>query len=213
VITTRATQVPDATPPTGTITGPRSLTVGQFGKYTVGASDNAGGSGIDPASFAWSATRVGCTQTGTTATFAFSTPGTHVVTASFKDIGGNASTATLTVNVAVPAPTGTSPTSQSTGGGTVTAFKRVTVTGHGRFIPVKVASKPGRTFVLTLLTVKGHHHVVPAVKATLRKGGKKTVNIGLNSKVKTGKYLLVVRVFNLAGKGTGRQITFAFVLV
>jgi hypothetical protein len=87
----------------------------------------------------------------------------------------------------------------------------VTVTGHKRYIPVTVSSKKGRKFVITLLTLKGHHHKAVAY-ATLKHGGTKTVNVALAASVKTGKYLLVVRVFDLHGHGLGRQISLAFII-
>jgi hypothetical protein len=37
--------------------------------------------------------------------------------------------------------------------------------------------------------------------------------VALSKSVKTGKYLLIVRVFDLHGHGLGRQISVAFILV
>lgn len=54
VTSTLINSIPDTTAPTGTISGPTSLSVGQFGSYAVAATDNPGGSGVDPASYAWS---------------------------------------------------------------------------------------------------------------------------------------------------------------
>jgi hypothetical protein len=221
VITSQANSIPDIIPPTGTIAGPTTVTSGQAVTYTASVADNAGGSGINPGGYTWTVPGLAA-QHGSSATYTFpSGTGSARITLTFADNAGNQATATLdvTVNNAPPPappgpPFGSSPTTSSTGGATVTIYKKVTVTGRrGRFIPVVVKSKKGRRFVITLLTVKGHHHVVPAVKVTLRKGGKKTVHVNIPSKVKSGKYLLAVRVFSLSGHALGRKISVLFILV
>jgi photosystem II stability/assembly factor-like uncharacterized protein len=211
LFTSRANQLPDTTPPTGTISGPTSLAVGQFGTYVAHVSDNPGGSGIDTSSLVWS-TSGQANQTGGTASFAFSTAGAHSITLTFRDLAGNSGNATITVHVSTPAPSGSNPTTRSTGGGIVTIFQRVTITGRkGRFIPVGISCKHARKFVITVLTIKGHHHRAVAY-ATCKKGHK-TVKVFLAKSVKTGTYLLVVRVFTIGGHGLGVKITVAFILV
>jgi hypothetical protein len=220
VITSQANTIPDIVAPTGTILGSTNVTSGQAVTYTANVTDNSGGSGINPNGYTWTVPGFPA-QHGATATYAFPRgTGSVTITLAFSDNAGNQATATLVVNVkdaavtATPPPSGSHPTTTSTGGGKVTLFKVVTVTGRkGRFVPVIVSSKKGRRFVVTLLTIKGHHHVVPAVSLTLKHGGTRTIHVNLSSKVKTGKYLIVVRLFTLAGHGIGRQITLAFLLV
>src|SRR5947208_3399271 len=113
LVTSKANQIPDSTPPTGTITGPTKLNAGQFGGYSASATDNAGGSGIDPASFSWSIPGQAA-QTGTHATFGFSNPGTYTVTVSFKDLAGNAGSASITIKVSSTS-TGTNPVTKGSG--------------------------------------------------------------------------------------------------
>jgi photosystem II stability/assembly factor-like uncharacterized protein len=213
LLTTKANQIPDTIPPTGTISGPTKLATGQFASYVAHVTDNVGGSGVDPSGYVWS-TAGQPNQTGTTATFGFSTTGSHTITLAFRDLAGNPGSASITVQVSkasTPPPAGSSPVTNTSGGGTVTVFKRVTITGRKRFIPVRVSAKKARKFVITVLTIKGHHHVAVAY-ATLKKKGSKTVNVQLAKSVKTGKYLLIVRVFDLHGHGLGRDISVAFIL-
>jgi hypothetical protein len=93
-----ATTVPDVVAPAGTVSGPTTATAGTPATYTANVADNAGGSGINPASFAWSATGVPA-ATGNPAALTFPSAGSYTVTVSFKDIAGNAATATLSVQV------------------------------------------------------------------------------------------------------------------
>ena len=51
-----ATTMPDIIAPAGTVSGPLTATAGVPVTYTANVADNAGGSGIDPAGFSWSAT-------------------------------------------------------------------------------------------------------------------------------------------------------------
>src|SRR5581483_517489 len=124
--------------PTGTISGPATLTVGQFGTFAAHVADNTGGSGIDASSLHWAVDSQ--TASGASAQFAFSTTGSHTIVLTFKDLAGNAGQATLTVTVTAAAPTqppsGTGLTTTSTGGTTIGLYRAVTITGRkGRFIP------------------------------------------------------------------------------
>src|SRR6185295_7923238 len=51
VTSTQASTIPDLIAPAGTISGPVEATAGQAATYTANVTDNAGGSGIDPAAF------------------------------------------------------------------------------------------------------------------------------------------------------------------
>jgi photosystem II stability/assembly factor-like uncharacterized protein len=212
VVTSTANAVPDTTAPTGTISGPTKLTTGAFGPYTASAQDNAGGSGVDASSFSWSIPGQAA-QTGSHVTFGFSNPGTYTVTVSFKDFAGNAGTATISITVTAPAPSGSQPVTKTSGGSTITIFKKVTVTGtSGRYIPVKLATKKPRQFIITLLSKTGNHQL--ATLTTKLKKGKKTVHLKVPAKIKPGTYKLVVIVLTV-GKHShpvGGRIKQVFVL-
>jgi hypothetical protein len=107
-VTDRANVLPDSTPPTATISGPATATVGTPVTFTAVASDNVGGSGIDPAGFAWSSTGLPGAS-GATATFTFPVTGVFSVQLNYRDLAGNAgAAASKTVEVkAAPKPTPT----------------------------------------------------------------------------------------------------------
>jgi photosystem II stability/assembly factor-like uncharacterized protein len=215
--TSAANTIPDTTAPTGSITGPTALNPGQFGTYTAHVTDNAGGSGVDTSSFTWSAPD-NPPHTGATATFAFPSAGPKVISLSFRDLAGNTNSVTLTVNVGSGSsgggPSGSSPSTHSTGGSKITIFKTVTVTGtSGRYIPVKLATKKPRRFVITLQTLAKHAKKLARMTVKLKKG-KKTVHLQIGPKVKPGTYRLQVQVFT-TGKHShkiGKRVKQVFLL-
>jgi photosystem II stability/assembly factor-like uncharacterized protein len=101
--TSQATTIPDIVAPAGTVTGATTVVAGTAATYTANVADNAGGTGIDPASFAWSAPGVP-PAAGNPATFTFPSPGYYLVSVNFKDLAGNAATASLSVFVTAPVP-------------------------------------------------------------------------------------------------------------
>lgn len=101
--TTQATTIPDIVAPAGTVTGATTVVAGTPATYTANVADNAGGTGIDPAGFAWSAQGVP-PAAGNPATFTFPSPGFYLVTVNFKDLAGNTATASLSVTVTAPKP-------------------------------------------------------------------------------------------------------------
>ena len=103
VISTTANAIPDVVAPAGTVTGPTTVAAGTPATYTANVADNAGGSGIDPASFVWTSTGVP-TATGNPATLTFPSAGYYNVTVSFKDLAGNAGSASISVIVNAPVP-------------------------------------------------------------------------------------------------------------
>lgn len=110
-------------------------------------------------------------------------------------------------------PSGSSPKSFSTGGATVTIYRVVTVSGRaGRYVPVAVSTKLGRKVAVTIASIKGKHRL-SAAHLTLAHGGARTIHVTLSSKVKPGKYSIVIRISNLKGHGVGRKVTLAFKLV
>lgn len=120
VKSTIANAIPDLIPPAGTISGPATPRVGTPAAYTLNASDNAGGSGVDPSSITWSAAGAAAAS-GNPASLTFTGTGFTTITASFRDLAGNAATATLSVNVGAAAATSTTTTTTaSVPGGTIT---------------------------------------------------------------------------------------------
>jgi hypothetical protein len=213
VITSTANQLPDKTPPTGTISGPKTLAPAQFGTYHINATDNPGGSGVNPASFVWSIPGQ-ANQTGAAATFAFASAGSYTVTVSFSDLAGNPATATITITVKASAPSGSGEHTTTTGGATVGVYAKVKVSGAKlRYIPVKLSAKKRRKFVITLLTNKKKHAKTLA-KMSLTLQGKATVHLRIGKSVKSGTYVLEVRIYTTGkhAKETGKRIKQVFVL-
>jgi photosystem II stability/assembly factor-like uncharacterized protein len=136
--TTQATTIPDIVAPAGTVTGATTVVAGTPAVYTANVADNAGGTGIDPAGFAWSAQGVP-PAAGNPATFTFPSPGFYLVSVSFKDLAGNAATASLSVIVTAPKP--------------VSPVKTTTASVPGAKISFGVPNscvKAGSTFKVTL---------------------------------------------------------------
>jgi hypothetical protein len=97
-VTTSANSLPDLTAPTGTIAGPDTATAGVPASFAASATDEAGGSGIDDASFAWSSPGV-TGAAGQAVSLTFPSAGSYTVTVAFKDRAGNAGTASKSVTV------------------------------------------------------------------------------------------------------------------
>ncbi len=216
VKSTSANAIPDTTAPTGTIAGPSSVEAGHAATFTASLADEPGGSGVDPASIAWTTPGVTGVNGSTTASFTFTTTGFHTISLAFRDHAGNATTLTAGVDVTPAAPARPSgpanashPVVKSSGGASITLYKTIRV-GKGRNVPVIVSTRSPRNFVLEILTSKRPYHHVATLKTSLRRG-RKTVKIPLPRRLKNGKYLIVVRVFK--GKhGLGRSIRQAFII-
>lgn len=215
VKSTSANAIPDTTAPTGTIAGPSSVEAGHAATFTASLADEPGGSGVDPASIAWTTPGVTGVNGTTTASFTFATTGFHTISLAFRDHAGNATTLTASVFV-TPATAGSSgpanashPVVKTSGGAQITLYKTIRV-GKGRYVPVRISTRSPRNFVLEILTSKRPYHHVATVKTSLRHGAK-TVKIPLPRHLKNGRYLIVVRVFK--GKhGLGRSIRQAFII-
>jgi hypothetical protein len=220
VVSAAANTIPDIIAPTGSISGPATVSSGTATTYTARVADNAGGSGIKPGGFTWSVSGFPA-QHGATATYTFPRgTGATTITLTFTDNAGNHGTATLnvTVNDAPPPPrrppAGLNPTTTSTGGATITIYKVVIVSGRTpRYVPVKLSASHPRRIVVTILTVKGKHRVASA-HLTLRRHGRRTIHVGLNGRVKPGRYFVVVRVFTPKGhRHLGRRVSVKIKLV
>jgi hypothetical protein len=219
-VTAAANTIPDIIAPTGTISGPTTATSGKATTYTAVLADNAGGSGINPASITWTAPGFPA-RSGATATYVFPRgAGAVTLTVTFADNAGNQGTATLevTVNDAPPPgpPTGSRPTTITTGAATIKIFRIVTVTGrNARFVPVIVSATKPRTFTAQILPVKGKKKkALATARLTLKRkhGGHGTIRVRLGAKVKPGSYFIVVRETTLRGRKIGKPIRIRFTL-
>ncbi|HXD66143.1 MAG TPA: hypothetical protein VNV17_16095 [Solirubrobacteraceae bacterium] len=218
-VTAASNTIPDIVAPTGTISGPTTATSGRATGYTAVLADNTGGTGINPASITWTAAGFAA-QHGATAAFAFPRGvGSVTLTLSFADNAGNQGTATLNVTVrdAPPPgpPSGSQPTTVTTGGGTIKVFKVVTVTGrNARFIPVIVSATKPRKFIAQLLPAKGKKKALATGRITFKRkhGGHGTLRVKLPATVKPGKYVIVVRETTLKGKKVGKLVKVKFTL-
>lgn len=215
-ITAAANTIPDIIAPTGTISGPTTVTSGQAVTYTAAVADNAGGSGINPNGYTWTVPGFPAQQ-GASATYAFpSGVGEETITLTFTDNAGNQATATLnvTVNNAPPPgpPTGSQPTTTSTGGATIKIFRIVTVTGRSaRFVPVIISANAPRKFTVRVLPLKGRKALATThVTIKGKHGGHRTVRVKLSAKVKPGRYYIVVRETTLKGKKIGKLVRIKF---
>jgi hypothetical protein len=218
-ITAAANTIPDIIAPTGSISGPTTVTSGKATTYAAAVADNTGGTGINPGAYTWTAPGFAA-QHGATASFAFPRGvGEVTLTLTFADNAGNQGTATLSVNVddAPPPgpPTGSKPTTISTGGATVKIFKIVTITGrNARFVPVIVSATKPRKFTAQILPLKGKKKALATGRLTLKHkhGGHGTIRVKLPAKVKPGTYFIVVRETTLKGKRVGKLIKIKFTL-
>jgi hypothetical protein len=217
-VTAAANTIPDIIAPTGTISGPTTVTSGKATTYTAVLADNTGGSGINPSSITWTAPGFAARH-GASATYTFPRGvGEVTLTVSFTDNAGNPGTATLNVTVhdAPPPgpPTGSKPTTTSTGGAKITIYKIVTVSGrNARFVPVIISATKPRKFTAQILPRKGKKALATG-RLTLKgkHGGHGTIRVKLSKKVKPGTYYIVVRETTLKGKKVGKLIKFKFTL-
>lgn len=226
VRTADANSLPDTTPPTATISGPTTLRAGQAGTYTASVADT-GGSGVDPASLAWSSPGTPGAS-GTSAAFTFTTTGSRTITLTFKDLAGNAGSATIGVNVTsasvtppprrrgggsssdTPANVSGRPATTTAGGATIATWKKIALS-KGRFVPVRISARSPRRFVIEIRRAKRPRTRIAMSKARLRKG-KKLVKVPLRVSTRTGKYLIVVRVYK-GRRAIGKRVRTAFVIV
>jgi Photosynthesis system II assembly factor YCF48 len=217
-ITAAANTIPDTTAPTGTIAGPTTVTSGQATRYAAVVADNAGGSGINPSSYTWTAPGFAA-QHGATATYTFPRgAGGVTLTVRFADNAGNAGTATLHVTVRDAAPpgppTGSRPATRHTGQATIRIYRIVTVTGRsGRFVPVIVSTARPRRFTVQIRPLRGRRALATS-RFTLagRHGGRGTIRVKLPARVTPGTYYIAVRVARLNGKPVGKLVRLRFAL-
>ena len=98
LVSTQANATPDLVAPAGSVSGPATGVTGQPVTFTANVADNTGGSGIDPASFAWAGTGFPA-ATGNPAAITFPAPGFYTVTVTFRDRAGNAATASASIQI------------------------------------------------------------------------------------------------------------------
>lgn len=170
IATANASAIPDLIAPTGSIDDPGPTAVAVPQTFTATLTDDIGGSGIDPTSITWSATAPGAgtvTGSGNPTTLTLSLAATWTVRVNFRDLAGNAGTATRTVTVGsttTPGPptvlgppivsnppaTSAPPTPpKNSNSSTKTTSTNVGNTHISLTVPRKCV-KPGKTFKVTL---------------------------------------------------------------
>jgi hypothetical protein len=148
VSTTSANTIPDIVAPAGTISGPATAQAGSPVAFTANVADNAGGSGIDPAGFTWTATGVP-PATGNPVAVTFPSPGTYTLNVTFHDRAGNSGTASKVVTVS-KAPTTQSVSSSASGATIKLTGPRQCVPAGGSFttrLTWKKQKRKGNRFV------------------------------------------------------------------
>jgi hypothetical protein len=197
-VTSQANFVPDLVPPTGTISGPASVTAGVPVTYTAVVSDG-GGSGLDASSLAWTAPGL-AGASGQSATFTFPSAGFYSLKLTFRDGAGNTGQATLGVFASSP----------SSGGGTTTTpvdtrpLATVSLSGKGNGASARIRGSKVK------FTIKGAIAVPAGVNKSAACNGSVLLTI------KNGKALISARTakitksctfsktVNLARKKVGR---------
>lgn len=150
--TNAATTIPDVVPPAGTVSGPATAVAGVPVTYTANVADDAGGSGIDPAGFAWSAPGLPAAA-GNPATITFPSPGFYAITVAFRDLAGNPATSGISVRVDAPIKGPAPAPTPAPAPAPTKAVKTTTATVPGATIRLGTPSTcvaPGRTFRVTL---------------------------------------------------------------
>lgn len=175
-MSTNVNTTPDIVAPTGQIDGPSAVTVSTPATFTARLVDEAGGSGIDPASVTWTVPGLP-TQSGPSATFTFPNPGVSRITLTFRDRAGNmtevsrnvevnaAATTEVKPNEPAPKPTEPAPkpkaperrtATQTFAGGTITFSFPGTCVAPGSSFTVRLAFKrskrKGNVFVKVFST-------------------------------------------------------------
>lgn len=171
VLTSQANVTPDVVAPTGTISGPTSIAAGQAVTFTAVLNDT-GGSGINPAATAWTATGLG-NQSGGTATYTFPSPGFYTVRLTFADNAGNTGDASLFVNVsaATGGPTATPTLSLSGPGNSASAVivgDRVRVRMRGTVRPPAGVSIAAACTGKVRLTIKKKRKILHRSRTALK---------------------------------------------
>ncbi len=138
VVSSQANTIPDLIAPAGSINQPGKVTAGVPTRFTATVADNAGGSGIDPNSFQWTATGIPAAA-GNPATITFPAAGSVTLNVAFKDLAGNAGQATISFDVVAGART--TPGGKSSG-----TIKGTSVTLQGP----KACVRPGVPFTATM---------------------------------------------------------------
>ena len=143
VVTSAASTIPDLVPPAGTISGPTSATAGEPTAYTANVADNAGGSGVDPAGFQWSAPGIPG-STSNPASIVFPSAGFYSLKVTFKDRAGNPGEATLGITVKAPSPNAGRRTVSLPGGGSITLSGPKTCVAAGGSFTATLAFKKSK---------------------------------------------------------------------
>jgi hypothetical protein len=197
-ITAGANVTPDVIKPTGTIAGPGTAVAGQPVAFTLNAADT-GGSGLNPASYAWTSAGLP-SQGGNPVAFTFPSPGFYSIKVTFADNAGNSETATTSIQI-VTAPAAGPTFSLSGPGNSATARiigKRVRIRMRGTIKPPAGVSTTAACNGKVRLTIKRKRTTLLKTRAKLKlKSGKcrfgKTVFVKRSKVGKARRLRLKVR--------------------
>ena len=197
VVTTQANVLPDIVKPTGTIAGPAEARAGQPVAFTLNAADE-GGSGLNPASIAWTSAGLPA-QGGNPAAFTFPSPGFYSVTVTFADHAGNVGEATASITIAKAAKAPALPVSFTGPGSKLSAKlvgKKIRVTMKGAITPPAGSGRAACSGKVTLRIKKGKRTMSDSKVKLKFKGGKcrfaKTVNLRKKKVGKTDRLRLTI---------------------
>jgi hypothetical protein len=199
VVTTQANTVPDLVAPTGTISGPDKPVAGRPTTFTANVVDNAGGSGIDPNGFTWTAPGLPA-ATGAAPALTFPSTGTITIKVTFRDLAGNAGEATKTVDVqpkprqrlvprAVPLRDAVAPF-------------RFVLTGRVRPVPGVAPSELCRGRVTVVVRASGR--LVVRLRAAVRPNCRFRLVVTIRSRARIGRAPALVITFTKARTPTTR---------
>ncbi|MEA2214392.1 MAG: hypothetical protein QOF83_4340 [Solirubrobacteraceae bacterium] len=110
-------------------------------------------------------------------------------------------------------PTASQPKTVSTGGATITVYRRVIVTGRSpRYVPVKVSASHTRKVAVAIMSANGRHRVATA-HVTVKRHHHSTIHVTVKRGLKPGHYLVVITVATPKGRHIGRRISVKFKLI
>lgn len=171
VVSAQANSIPDVVEPAGSIVAPGPVTAGVAKSFSAILSDNAGGSGVDPASITWTANGIPA-ATGNPVTLTFPGRGYVTLKVSFKDFAGNAGEATTSFFVEAAAPAPVANPLITPGGKSVQTFAGGAVTLQGPAACVPSGTSFNATMSMRRITIK-NNKIVKLRKVVFYVDGKK----------------------------------------
>ena len=185
VITDRANTIPDLVKPTGTITGPAMAEAWEPVVFTVAATDNPGGSGLDTGSFSWPANGQATGPDRPTGQLHLPLRRDRPAPAGFRDRAGNSAQATHPITVTAP----TGPASGPEASRPRLSFQFP----GGQGAPTATTRRDSRGRKLVEIKVRGRLGAPPGVNAALACRGSITITITAKKRLVTARKAKVAR--------------------